>query len=272
MTKPVNPAKTTTPQTNAVAVAETALGKPQSSPSAGNGGVETGTAETCPANVRSQAIKTTALKTQAMPTEQSQTSPTEASPSSRSLQRKEEILQALAAMLEQSPGQRITTAALAQKVGVSEPALYRHFPSKARMFEGLIEFIETTLLGKIDSIIQQHKSAETRLKLIVQLVLGFAERNPGMCRILTGDALHGEQERLRERVQQLLDKLEQQLRWCLRERKLREGKGVSDEAALANALLAYCEGKIQQFVRSGFTLHPTDHMDAQWQLMRLAFH
>lgn len=193
-------------------------------------------------------------------------------PSTRSLQRKEEILQALAAMLEQSPGQRITTAALAQKVGVSEPALYRHFPSKARMFEGLIEFIETTLLTKIDSIIQQHKAAETRLKLIVQLILGFAERNPGMCRILTSDALHGEQERLRERVQQLLDKLEQQLRWCLRERKLREGKGVRDEAALANAILAYCEGKIQQFVRSGFTIHPTEHMDAQWQFLRLALH
>ena len=207
-----------------------------------------------------------------LPKTQEPASDSNTTPSTRSLQRKEEILQALAAMLEQSPGQRITTAALAQKVGVSEPALYRHFPSKARMFEGLIEFIETTLLTKIDSIIQQHKAAETRLKLIVQLILGFAERNPGMCRILTSDALHGEQERLRERVQQLLDKLEQQLRWCLRERKLREGKGVRDEAALANAILAYCEGKIQQFVRSGFTIHPTEHMDAQWQFLRLALH
>jgi len=188
--------------------------------------------------------------------------------STRSSNRKEEILQALAAMLEQSPGQRITTAAIANKVGVSEAALYRHFPSKARMFEGLIEFIETTLLGKIDQIIQQHKSADTRLKLIVQLLLVFAEKNPGMCRILTGDALHGEQERLRERVLQLFEKLEQQLKWCLRERKLREGKGVNDEAALANWLLASCEGKIHQFVRSGFTRSPTQHFEAQWLFMK----
>ncbi len=190
--------------------------------------------------------------------------------STRSVNRKEEILQALAAMLEQSPGQRITTAAIANKVGVSEAALYRHFPSKARMFEGLIEFIETTLLGKIEQIIKQHKSAETRLKLIVQLLLVFAEKNPGMCRILTGDALHGEQERLRERVLQLFEKLEQQLKWCLRERKLREGKGVNDEAALANWLLASCEGKIHQFVRSSFTRLPTQHFDAQWLLIKNA--
>lgn len=195
---------------------------------------------------------------------------TAASSSPRSNNRKEEILQALAAMLEQSPGQRITTAAIANKVGVSEAALYRHFPSKARMFEGLIEFIETTLLGKIDQIIQQHKSAETRLKLIVQLLLVFAEKNPGMCRILTGDALHNEQERLRERVLQLFDKLEQQLKWCLRERKLREGKGVNDEAALANWLLASCEGRIHQFVRSSFTRLPTQHFDAQWLLIKNA--
>lgn len=190
--------------------------------------------------------------------------------STRSVNRKEEILQALAAMLEQSPGQRITTAAIANKVGVSEAALYRHFPSKARMFEGLIEFIETTLLGKIEQIIKQHKSAETRLKLIVQLLLVFAEKNPGMCRILTGDALHGEQERLRERVLQLFEKLEQQLKWCLRERKLREGKGVNDEAALANWLLASCEGKIHQFVRSSFTRLPTQHFEAQWLLIKNA--
>lgn len=188
----------------------------------------------------------------------------------RSSNRKDEILQALAAMLEQSPGQRITTAALASAVGVSEAALYRHFPSKARMFEGLIEFIETTLLGKVEQIIKKHKTAEARLELIVQTILVFAEKNPGMCRILTGDALHNEQERLRERVLQLFDKLEQQVKWCLRERKLREGKGVQDEAAIANWLMASCEGKIQQFVRSSFTRLPTQHMDAQWQLLKLA--
>ncbi|MCT6699897.1 nucleoid occlusion factor SlmA [Rheinheimera sp. 4Y26] len=187
----------------------------------------------------------------------------------RSHNRKDEILQALAAMLENHPGQRITTAALAAQVGVSEAALYRHFPSKARMFEGLIEFIEATLLGTISKILQEHKQTEQRVELILQMLLVFADRNPGMCRILTGDALQGEQERLRERVALLFDKLELQLRQCLRERKLREGKGfVQDEGELANLLLALCEGKIHQFVRSGFSRLPSQHFAAQWALLR----
>ena len=114
--------------------------------------------------------------------------------------RKEDILQALAAMLQSHAGQRITTAALAAQVGVSEAALYRHFPSKARMFEGLIDFIEDTLLSRINAIVQEHKQTEQRIELIMQLLLIFAERNPGICRILTGDALQGEQERLQERT------------------------------------------------------------------------
>ena len=187
----------------------------------------------------------------------------------RSSNRKDEILQALAAMLENHPGQRITTAALAAEVGVSEAALYRHFPSKARMFEGLIEFIEATLLGTINKILQEHKQTEQRVELILQMLLVFADRNPGMCRILTGDALQGEQERLRERVALLFDKLEVQLRQCLRERKLREGKGFSqDEGELANLLLALCEGKIHQFVRSGFSRLPSQHFAAQWAMLR----
>ena len=187
----------------------------------------------------------------------------------RSPNRKDEILQALAAMLENNPGQRITTAALAAEVGVSEAALYRHFPSKARMFEGLIEFIETTLLSTISKILQEHKQTESRVELILQMLLVFADRNPGMCRILTGDALQGEQERLRERVALLFDKLELQLRQCLRERKLREGKGFAqDEGELANLLLALCEGKIHQFVRSGFSRLPSQHFAAQWALLR----
>ncbi len=187
----------------------------------------------------------------------------------RSSNRKDEILQALAAMLENNPGQRITTAALAAEVGVSEAALYRHFPSKARMFEGLIEFIEATLLSTISKILQEHKQTEQRVELILQMLLVFADRNPGMCRILTGDALQGEQERLRERVALLFDKLELQLRQCLRERKLREGKGfVQDEGELANLLLALCEGKIHQFVRSGFSRLPSQHFSVQWALLR----
>ena len=183
--------------------------------------------------------------------------------------RKEDILQALAAMLQSnSNGQRITTAALAEKVGVSEAALYRHFPSKARMYEGLIEFIEDTLLSTVNAISDEHKDTRTRISLMLQLILVFAERNPGFCRILTGDALQGEQERLLERVAALFEKLEAQLRQCLRERKLREGKGFSiDEAELANLLLATVEGKINQFVRSGFKRLPTQSWNNQWALL-----
>lgn len=183
--------------------------------------------------------------------------------------RKEDILQALAAMLQSnSNGQRITTAALAEKVGVSEAALYRHFPSKARMYEGLIEFIEDTLLSRVNAITEEHKDTQTRISLMLQLVLVFAERNPGFCRILTGDALQGEQERLLERVAALFEKLEAQFRQCLRERKLREGKSFSiDEAELANLLLATVEGKINQFVRSGFKRLPTQYWAQQWTLL-----
>lgn len=189
----------------------------------------------------------------------------------RSTNRKEDILQALAAMLESNNGQRITTAALAAQVGVSEAALYRHFPSKARMFEGLIEFIEDTLLSRINAIQEEHKDTAERTTLIMQLILIFAERNPGMCRILTGDALQGEQERLLERVAALFEKLETQLKQCLRERKLREGKTFSiDEGELANILLATCEGKIIQFVRSGFKRKPTQYWKNQWPLLQAA--
>lgn len=183
--------------------------------------------------------------------------------------RKEDILQALAAMLQSnSNGQRITTAALAEKVGVSEAALYRHFPSKARMYEGLIEFIEDTLLSRVNAITEEHKDTQTRISLMLQLVLVFAERNPGFCRILTGDALQGEQERLLERVAALFEKLEAQFRQCLRERKLREGKSFPiEEAELANLLLATIEGKINQFVRSGFKRLPTQYWAHQWALL-----
>lgn len=185
--------------------------------------------------------------------------------------RKEDILQALATMLESHNGQRITTAALAEQVGVSEAALYRHFPSKARMFEGLISFIEDTLLSRINAILEEHKDTAERVTLIMQLILIFAERNPGICRILTGDALQGEQERLLERVAALFEKLETQLKQCLRERKLREGKSFSiDEGELANLLLATVEGKISQFVRSGFTRLPTSHWAGQWALLQQA--
>ena len=179
--------------------------------------------------------------------------------------RKEQILQCLAEMLETHSGQRITTAKLAEKVGVSEAALYRHFPSKARMYEGLIEFIESTLLSRINVILDKDKTTEGRISNIMRLILGFAEMNRGITAILTGDALMGEHDRLRERVAALFEKLETQFKQVLRERKLREGKTFPiDENALANMLLAYTEGKMNQFVRSGFTRSPMEGFDAQW--------
>jgi TetR/AcrR family transcriptional regulator len=179
--------------------------------------------------------------------------------------RKQQILECLALMLESCPGQRITTAKLAAEVGVSEAALYRHFPSKARMFEGLIEFIEESIFTRINLILSDHKESLVRCHHILHVLLVFAERNPGMCRILTGDALMGENERLRTRVNQFFDKLESQFKQVLRERKLREGKSFSvSEQALANLLVSFAEGKISQYVRSGFNKKPSDEFNEQW--------
>ncbi|MGL5360111.1 MAG: nucleoid occlusion factor SlmA [Shewanella sp.] len=185
------------------------------------------------------------------------------------INRREHILQCLAQMLETSPGQRITTAKLAAEVGVSEAALYRHFPSKARMFEGLIEFIEESLLSRINLIMDDEKDTMKRCQLVLQLLLIFAERNPGISRVLSGDALLGENERLRNRIGSLFAKIETQLKQILREKTLREGKGFNlDEAILANLLLAFAEGRIAQFVRSEFKLKPTMHFDEQWSFIQ----
>lgn len=186
-------------------------------------------------------------------------------PAGKKGNRKEQILQCLAEMLESHSGQRITTAKLAEKVGVSEAALYRHFPSKARMYEGLIEFIEGTLLSRINLILEKDKTTEGRVYNIMKLILGFAEMNRGITAILTGDALLGEHDRLRERVASLFEKLETQFKQVLRERKLREGKAFPiDDATFANMLLAYTEGKMNQFVRSGFNRSPMEDFEAQW--------
>jgi TetR/AcrR family transcriptional regulator len=182
--------------------------------------------------------------------------------------RKQQILESLALMLQNSPGQRITTAKLAAEVGVSEAALYRHFPSKARMFEGLIEFIEESIFSRINLILSDHKETLTRCHHILHVLLVFAERNPGMCRILAGDALMGEHERLRARIHQFFEKLESQFKQVLRERKLREGKSFTiPEQALANVLVSFAEGKISQYVRSGFTKKPSDDFNEQWQFL-----
>lgn len=182
--------------------------------------------------------------------------------------RKEHILQALAQMLEAGPGERITTAALAREVGVSEAALYRHFPSKAKMFEGLIKFIEETLFIRINRILQDDMSTAERCQRILTLLVTFAEKNPGMTRLMTGDALTGETDRLRVRITQMFDRLESQLKQILREAPIREKmKPTVSPAVLANLLMASAEGRLMQFVRSGFKRLPTEHWDEQWHYL-----
>ncbi|MEY3667567.1 MAG: hypothetical protein RL572_1107 [Pseudomonadota bacterium] len=184
------------------------------------------------------------------------------------ISRKEHILQSLARMLESSPGERITTAALAREVGVTEAALYRHFPSKARMFEGLIAFIEETLFTRITRILEDEASAARRCEKILALLLAFAEKNPGMTRLLTGDALQGETERLRVRISQLFDRLEAQLKQILREAQIRESlKCAVSPSVMATLLMASAEGRLMQFVRSEFKRLPTEHWEEQWQVL-----
>ena len=180
--------------------------------------------------------------------------------------RRDQILQALAHMLETNPGKTITTAKLAKAVGVSEAALYRHFPSKAKMFEGLIAFIEETLFSRVTMILQEEEAVIPRCQAILALLLAFAERNPGMCRILIGDALAGEVERLRGRVIQVFDRLELQIKQVIREAEIREGLRPSmPQAVAAHLLLTYAEGRINQFVRSEFKRKPTQDFEPQWQ-------
>lgn len=191
---------------------------------------------------------------------------------SKKTNRRAQILQALAGMLETNAGQRITTAKLAEKVGVSEAALYRHFPSKARMFEGLIEFIEETLFTRINKIVNEEKDSAARCQLILHLILGFAEKNPGITRILNGDALMGEQDRLRARIAKLYERLETQMKQVLRERKLREGKTLSaEEEVIANLMICYVDGRINLYIRSGFTRKPTEQFSEQWQVFKQLF-
>jgi TetR/AcrR family transcriptional regulator len=182
--------------------------------------------------------------------------------------RHDQILQALAHMLESNPGKTITTAKLAKEVGVSEAALYRHFPSKARMFEGLIQFIEETLFSRVTRILQEEEAALPRCEAILTLLLAFAERNPGMCRILIGDALAGELERLRDRVTQIFDRLETQLKQVIREAEIREGlRPIMPINQAATLLLTVAEGRINQFVRSEFKRKPTADWNLHWQVL-----
>jgi len=190
----------------------------------------------------------------------------------RKTQRRQQILEALAQMLEANPGNRITTAGLARQVGVSEAALYRPFKRKSKMFEGLIEFIEETLFSRINIILNEEHTAAQRCEKMLMLLLAFTERNPGITRILTGDALAGETERLHQRVAQLFDRFETQLKQVIREAEMREGlRPVIPLQAASNLLMAAAEGRISQYVRSGFRRSPTADWPQQWELLMRGF-
>ncbi|MEK7711427.1 MAG: nucleoid occlusion factor SlmA [Pseudomonadota bacterium] len=184
----------------------------------------------------------------------------------RSGERRAEILQVLARMLQEQAGEHITTAELARAVGVSEAALYRHFPSKAKMFESLIEFIEESVFTRITRIIAEEPQWEARLQQILTLVLGFADKNPGMARLLQGGVLTGETERLRVRISQFYDRIETQLRQVLREGEAPGGTRLAVNET-AQLLLAILEGRIAQYVRSGFTASPVEGWEKQWELL-----
>ncbi|MEX0958114.1 MAG: nucleoid occlusion factor SlmA [Burkholderiales bacterium] len=180
-------------------------------------------------------------------------------------ERKLQILQTLASMLENPKGEKITTAALAARLDVSEAALYRHFASKAQMFEGLIEFIEQTLFGLINKITSEEHSGLKQTEAIMSMLLGFAKKNPGMTRVLIGDVLVNEDERLQVRINQLHDRLEstlkQALRFAVSEKEIDES---FDPMTQANLLLAFVVGRWHQFAKSGFRRDPTEFWDTQW--------
>ena len=183
--------------------------------------------------------------------------------------RKQHILEVLARELEAKPGTRITTAALAAAVGVSEAALYRHFPSKARMFEALLTFAEESVFGLYTRILEEQSNPVTRCAQMILVLLQFAERNPGIARVLTGDILVGEHPRLRVRGMQFFDRIETQLRQVLREATLVAGPQPDRAliAAAANLLSAYASGRIGHFVQSGFRAAPSTHWDDQWSML-----
>jgi TetR/AcrR family transcriptional regulator len=183
-------------------------------------------------------------------------------------ERKEQILQTLAEMLQNPQPEKITTAALAARLGLSEAALYRHFASKAQMFEGLIEFIELTLFGFINKITSEESNGLRQLDAILSLLLGFAAKNAGMTRVLIGDALVHENERLQARINQLHDRLEATLRQCLRVAVTQsEVAADTDVNAWANICLAFVVGRWHQFAKGGFKRSPLDQADLQKQLL-----
>jgi len=184
-------------------------------------------------------------------------------------QRREQILQTLAAMLEQPGTERITTALLASKLAVSEAALYRHFASKAQMFEGLIDFIEHSLFSLINQIAEREGDGAQKAARMVTVLLQFGEKNPGMARVMVGDALVFENERLHQRMNQLFERIESALRQVLRAaaEANKSATPTADAQVRAAVLLAFVLGQLQRFSRSGFKRSPLDHVEASLALM-----
>jgi TetR/AcrR family transcriptional regulator len=182
-------------------------------------------------------------------------------------QRKLQILEALASMLEQPRGEKITTAALAKRLDVSEAALYRHFASKAQMFEGLIEFIESSVFGLINQIAEREDNGVKQAHAILQMLLAFAAANPGMTRVLIGDALVGEDERLQARMNTFYERIELALKQSLR-LAVTQGDGIEAEVAeRANLMTSYVTGRWHRYAKSGFKQHPVDGSALQLALL-----
>ena len=177
-------------------------------------------------------------------------------------ERRIQILQALAAMLELPGAERVTTAALAARLGVSEAALYRHFASKAQMFEGLIDFIETSIFSLLNQITEGPHSTQDKLRRMLTVLLQFAERNPGMVRVMVGDALVFENDRLQQRMNLFFDKVEAGLRQVLREATADSSKPTIDAQVKASLALSFVLGRLQRFARSGYKRSPLEHLDA----------
>ena len=186
-------------------------------------------------------------------------------------ERRLQILQTLATMLEDPKAEKITTAALAARLDCSEAALYRHFASKAQMYEGLIEFIETSLFGVINQISAEEAQGLQQVEHILALLLNFAQRNRGMTKVLIGDALVNENERLQVRINQLHDKIEAALKQALRVAATQEQiSATADFGGLANVLLCYVVGRWQQYAKSGFTREPMSNWAQQWPMLYVA--
>ena len=179
-------------------------------------------------------------------------------------ERRVQILETLATMLQEPGAERITTAALAAKLEVSEAALYRHFASKAQMFEGLIEFIETSVFSLVNQIVERESDGGAQVQRVLAVLLQFGEKNPGMTRVMVGDALVFENERLVTRMNQFFERIESQLRQSLRRHAESTGSTTptADANAQASVLTAFAVGRLQRFARSGFRRSPTEHLDS----------